>query len=148
MGAIAAALILSKEFASPAIPPLNTSLWLILAAFIAAPLTFYLNINLGKGPVIASSVVGLLGGLILPKLVPDIGTQLGVIVICSSFVGMSNQKRSPKFWYALVGGLFTGFLFVLSSPLLGGGGGKLGTTAFTSIMSVGGLANLFKKSKK
>ncbi|NLN70086.1 MAG: hypothetical protein GX142_04795 [Chloroflexi bacterium] len=141
-------LILGREFVPSSIPSLNTSLWLIVAALIAAPLTFYLNNHLGKGPVLASSVVGLVGGLVLPVLVPEIGTPLGVVVICASFAGMSNQIRCPKFWHMLVAGLFTGFLFVLSMPLLGGCGGKLGTTAFTSIMSAAGLVNLVTQQRK
>ncbi|HOE71167.1 MAG TPA: hypothetical protein PLE10_10065 [Brevefilum sp.] len=145
---IAAGLLLSGTFATAAIPNLNTSLWILLTALIAAPLTFYLNTVLGKGPVLASTVISLLAGLTLPVLVPGIGAQLGVVVICSSFTGMSNEKRSPKFWYMLLAGLFTGFLFILSTPLLGGCGGKLGTTAFVSIMAVNGLTSLVNKMRK
>lgn len=148
MSAIAAGLILGRTFASPAIPSLNTDLWLILFAFFAAPLTFYLNAYLNNGPVLASSAIGLLGGIVLPALFPEIGGQLAVVVICASFAGMTSKARCPKFWYMLIAGLFSGFLFVLSVPLLGGCGGKLGTIGFTSIMSVLGFVKIIQRLRK
>ncbi|MFU8827482.1 MAG: hypothetical protein ACNA70_08325 [Brevefilum sp.] len=144
-GATLAAFIFGREFLITPISDWNTNLWVLALAIIAAPLTFYLNCNLGNGAVLASGAVGLVGGLILPVLFPQIGNQLAVVVICASFTGMSNTKRCPRFWHMFVAGLFTGILFIFSTPLLGGAGGKLGTIAFASIISVDGWIYLSKK---
>jgi hypothetical protein len=143
IGATIAAFITGREFLITNIPDWNTNLWVLLFAFIAAPLTFYLNCDLGNGPVLASGAVGLVGGLILPALFPQMGNQLAIVVICASFTGMSNKRRCPKFWHMLVAGLFTGILFVFSTPLLGGAGGKLGTIAFASIIATNGFIDLY-----
>jgi len=145
IGASSAAFMLGREFLIAPIPDWNTSLWVLLFAFIAAPLTFYLNCNLNNGPVLASGAVGLLGGLILPVIFPQIGSQLAVVVICASFTGMSNTTRCPKFWHMWIAGLFTGILFVFTTPLLGGAGGKLGTIAFASIISTNGFIKIYQK---
>lgn len=136
----------ARNFIVAPIADFNTSLWILGIAFIAAPLTFYLNCNLDNGPVLASGVVGLAGGLILPVLFPDIGNTLAVVAVCASFTGMSNTQRCLKFWHILVAGLFTGILFVFSTPLLGGAGGKLGTIAFASIISTHGFIKLYQRS--
>lgn len=143
IGGTIAAVILGREFLITPVADWTTNLWVLFFAFIAAPLTFYLNCYLGNGPVLASGAVGLLGGLILPVLFPLIGTQLAIVVICASFTGMSNKKRCPTMWHMLVAGLFTGILFVFSTPLLGGAGGKLGTIAFASIISTNGFIDIY-----
>jgi len=148
IGATLTALILGREFLITPISDWNTNLWVLLFAFLAAPLTFYLNCTLGNGPVLASGAVGLVGGLILPVLFPEIGALLAVVVICASFTGMSNKTRCPKLWHMLVAGVFTGILFIFTTPLLGGAGGKLGTIAFAAIISVNGFRIINQKLHK
>jgi hypothetical protein len=69
------------------------------------------------------------GGLLLPALEPEAGTLLAVAVFCASFTGMSSPKRLPGAPWLTVAGLITGAAFVISLPVLGGAGGKLGTLA-------------------
>jgi hypothetical protein len=145
IGASIAAFSLGREFLASPISDWTTNLWVLLFSFIAAPLTFFLSCNLKNGPVLASGAVGLLGGLILPVLFPQIGNLLAVVVICASFTGMSNATRCNKFWVMLVAGLITGILFVFTTPLLGGAGGKLGTIAFAAIISTNGFILMFQR---
>jgi hypothetical protein len=147
IGATIAAFMLGREFMLAPIPDWHTNFWIFLAAFIAAPLTFYLNCYLDNGPVLASGIVGLLGGLMLPSFFPQIGNLLAIVVFCASFTGMSNTKRCPKFWHMLVAGTFTGVLFIFTTPLLGGAGGKLGTIAFASIIATDGFIELYRVSQ-
>lgn len=146
IGASITAFSLSREFLLTPIAGWQTNMWILLFAFIAAPLTFFLNCTLGNGPVLASGAVGLIGGLILPILFPQIGNTLAIVVVCASFTGMSNTKRCHQFWYMLVAGLFTGILFIFTTPLLGGAGGKLGTIAFASIISTNGFIQLYRQA--
>jgi len=136
---------LGREFLVVPIADLYTNLWVLAIAFIAAPLTFYLSHNRGNGPVLASGVVGLFGGLTLPALFPQIGNTLAVVAICASFTGMSSTQRCHRFWHILVAGLFTEILFIFTTPLLGGAGGKLGTIAFASIISTNGFIRIYQQ---
>jgi hypothetical protein len=43
---------------------------------------------------------------------------------------MSSPKRITNWWAVLAMGLFTGMIYILSMPLAGGAGGKLGTISF------------------
>ena len=145
---IITSLILGREFIVAPIFETNTILLIILVALIATPLTYYFNVIRGHGPVLASGFVGLLGGLILP-IIPEIGGTLAVVAICASFAGMSSKARCPHIWMLVVAGLFIGIIYVYSTPIFGGAGGKLGTIAFGSILAVYGFLSLFgKKSEK
>jgi len=142
---IITSLILGRDFIIAPIFETNAILMIILVSLIATPLTYYFNVIRGNGPVLASGFVGLLGGLILPVMVPEIGGTLAVVAICASFAGMSNKARCPKIWMLVLAGLFIGVIFVYSTPIFGGAGGKLGTIAFGSIMAVYGFTSLFEK---
>ncbi len=145
---IITSLILGREFIAAPVYETSQILMIILVALIAAPLTYYFNVIRGHGAVLASGLVGLLGGLILP-IIPEIGGTLAVVAICSGFAGMSSKARSPKIWMLFVAGLFIGVVFVYSAPIFGGAGGKLGTIAFGSIMAVYGFMILIgQKSEK
>ena len=145
IGVTITGLILNRQFMITPMYDTRTNGLIILVAIIATPLTFYLNCIKGQGPVLASSVVGLLAGLLLPKIFPDYGGTLAVVAICASFGGMSNQKRCPFIWMLIEAGLFTGVVFVFSTPLLGGAGGKLGTIAFGSILATHGYLLLYRQ---
>lgn len=136
---------LSRQFLLAPVPNWETAARIMLIALIATPLTFYFNINRQHGPVVASAVVGLVGGLILPALFPETGQTLAVVMICASFTGMSSGNRCQNFWQILLSGLATGIIFIFSAPLLGGAGGKLGTIAFGSVLSVCGYTWLFNR---
>jgi hypothetical protein len=117
--------------------------WLVVVySILAATTTFAINIYLDRGPVMASGLVGLVGGLLLPALYPEIGGTLAVMVICSSFAGMCNSRRCPGMPLMAVSGLIAGLLFLYSAPYFGGAGGKLGTIAFGSVIAVRGVPDL------
>ncbi len=146
IGTVITGLGLSREFVITPIRDWQTNLLIILIALIATPLTFYLNVYKKNGPVMASALVGLTGGLILPILFPETGQTLAVVMICASFTGMSAAKRCLRFWHIVPAGLVTGIIFIYSAPLLGGAGGKLGTIAFSSVLSFCGYLSLFQKN--
>ncbi len=144
-GCIIAGLFLACEFIVAPIPGWYVR-WLIIVYSIAACVaTFVISVYLKQGPVMASGVVGLVGGLILPAIYPDFGVTLAVLVICASFAGMSNTKRFPRLWPLFVAGFFTGIIFIYTLPFLGGAGGKLGTIGFGSVIAMGGYLDLIDK---
>jgi len=133
---------LNRDFLTFSIADFHTNLLIILVAAIAAGLTYYFNNHRNQGPVLASAVVGILGAILLPSLFPNLGNTLAIVTICASFTGMTSQTRYPVFWNFLVTGILTGIIFVYSTPQLGGAGGKLGTIAFSSVLSTYGYRKL------
>ncbi len=155
LGAIAftsttiAGLIFNHQFTSTAmIVDWKVNMMVILLAVIASSASFYLNNILNHGPVLASGIVGLTGGLILPAMFPEYGEVLSVVVICASFAGMSNRERFPHFGYMVLAGLLIGLLYVFSLPVFGGAGGKLGTIAFTAVLSIHGSKLFWNKKQE
>lgn len=148
LGTATVGVVLGRDFLYTPISDWKTNAIVILIALIAAPLTFYFNRYRGNGPVLASAVVGISAGLILPTLFPTNGNQYAVVAICASFTGMTGKDRCPNFWHMLIAGLFTGTIFVFSTPLLGGAGGKLGTIAFGSALSACGYSHIFQWIKR
>ncbi len=117
--------------------------YFVFYSVVAAVVTYILNIRLKHGPVFSSGIVGLLGGLIMPALFPEIGNTLAVMVICASYAGMSSRDRIPNEIYIAIVGLLTAFFFIWSIPYFGGTGGKLGTIAFISCIIIRGFLDIF-----
>lgn len=142
VGTAITGLSLQREFIITPIADWQTNAAVIAVAMLAAPLTFYFNISRKHGPVLASSIVGITAGLVLPVIFPQNGPILAVVAICASFAGMTSQERCPTYWHILITGFFTSVIFVYSTPLLGGAGGKLGTIAFGAVLGTCGLKKL------
>ena len=148
IGTTLMSLSLQRIFLIAPLPDFQTSLEIIVIALIATPLTFYLSAVHGNGPVLASSVVGMISGLVLHVIYPEMGTNLAVVAICASFAGMSSRERLPNFGMVLLVALFTGVAFIFSTPHLGGAGGKLGTIAFGSVLAVVGFQRMLRGNEK
>lgn len=144
-GCIITGLCLGSEFAHSPVPGWDVGRLIVVYSIIAAVVAFCISIYLKRGAVMASGIVGLVGGLVLPAIYPDIGGTLAIPFICASFAGMSSAKRFPHIVPLAIAGLVAGLVFIYSMPLLCGAGGKLGTTAFVSVMAVRGYLNLVEK---
>jgi hypothetical protein len=142
-GTLLTGLGLKRQFIISPVPPFDLAWHIVLYATIAAVLTYWLSVSLKWGPVLASAVVGLAGGLLLPLLHPISGGMLAVVVFCASFTGMSSPERLPGIGLMTLAGLFTGIIFLYSMPIFGGAGGKLGTIAFGSSLAVWGYRQTF-----
>jgi hypothetical protein len=110
----------------------------------AAVLTYSLSIRLKNGPVFASSLVSLLGGLLLPAFGAEKAAVMAAVVMAASFVGMSSGEKMKSEASVLFSGLIMGIMFIYSANHFGGAGGKLGTLAFGSVVSSRGLVSLGK----
>ncbi len=141
-GTVVTPVALGCEFVPSDLPPRPVAWQIMAVAVVAGVATYWLSVDLEHGAVMGSSVVGLLGGLFLPALVPESGALLAVVAICASFTGMSSPARIPDHLWMTVAGVFTGLVFVYSMPCLGGAGGKLGTLAFGSGMATFALRSV------
>ena len=121
-GGVAAARERERALGAPDAPELDRSDVLdALAVPVAAVLTYWLSVNAGLGPVVASALVGLLAGVAVPKV--------GVSAYCGSFVGMASPALFPSVGYLAAAGLLSGLAFVAADRAFSGFGGKLGTLA-------------------
>ena len=144
-GCVITGLCLGSEFAHLPVPGWDVGWLIVVYSIIAAVVSFWINIYLKRGAVMAPGIVGLAGGLILPAIHPDIGGMLASMVICAALSGMSSAKRFPHIMPLAIVGLVAGLVFVYSMPLLGGAGGKFGTIAFGSVTAVRGYLDLVEK---
>lgn len=106
---------------------------IILSVSIAAGIGTYIVSNiLKRGAVIASSIITLVSGLILPYFFPDIGNGLAVAAACASYAGMISVENALNLVEMAIISLLTGILFIASSNAYIGIGGRLGTIAAIS----------------
>jgi len=102
----------------------------VLAVLGGTIITWYLNNELiisgyDMNAVLASGIVGLLGGLIFKKYAGQI--------FCGSFAGMSSSLVIENVYYSILFGIVAGLIYVIWKDYLNGHGGKFGTTAFMSV---------------
>ncbi len=138
-------MLLRNPLLTGSVPGWDVGFRMIITSVVAAVLAYYVNVRMGKGAVLGSALVGLAGGLVLPALFPEIGGSLATVCIAASFAGMSSKARIPNELLMAVAGVIVGLVFMFSSPCLGGAGGKLGTTAFGSVIAVNAAYKLAQR---
>jgi hypothetical protein len=134
-GCVLAAWLTGNPLLQAPLPDGRTAWLIVLFSMAAAVATFSLGVRLKLGPVLASSLVGLAGGLLLPRVWPQSGPLLAVVVFCASFAGMSSPERLRDERHLLLAGLLVGLIYVFATPIMGGAGGKLGTIAFGATLA-------------
>jgi len=138
VGCAAVALALGVEGGPGSAVSGATAVGYALAGAAAAGITYISSVRLEHGPVQASALVGLVGGLICPALLTA-GEGVAAVVFCASFAGMARPGRVPGVGAMAVAGALCGVLVAATSPVLVGFGGKLGTIAFAACLVVRGL---------
>ena len=147
-GSLLTGLGLQRQFLISPMPSFELAEQIVGLSVAAAILTYWLSITLNHGPVLASSAVGVAGGLLLPAISPETGPLLAVVVICATFTGMTAPKRFASPLPMIAAGLLTGIIFLYSVPVFGGTGGKLGTIAFGASLAVWGYQKMMPFTKK
>ena len=137
VGCAAIALALGVDGGTGSVVPAPVAVRYTLAGAAAAGLTYASSVRLGHGPVQASALVGLIGGLVCPAL--PAGEGLAAVVFCASFAGMAQPDRVPGIGAMAVAGAVCGVLVAAAGPVLVGFGGKLGTIAFVACLVVRGV---------
>jgi hypothetical protein len=138
-GSLLTGLGLQRQFLISPVPSFELAWQIVALSVAAAVITYWLSTILNHGPVLASSAVGVAGGLLLPAISPETGPLLAVVVICATFTGMAAPKRFSSPLSMIAAGLLTGIVFLYSVPVFGGTGGKLGTIAFGASLAVWGI---------
>jgi hypothetical protein len=113
--------------------------------------TFTIHSRSAASPVLASGLVGVVGGLLLPGFFDVSGELLAAAVYSASFAGMTNPRRIPNEWWIGATGIGVGLVVAYTTPFVGGSGGKLGTIAFGSCLGVHGtlrMVNIFQLARR
>lgn len=148
-GTLISLLLTQGQLSSAPLPENSFGIVLVLFSMTGAWLTYLINVTLKHGPVIASALVGMIAGLVLPALFgPEEGKTLALMVFASSFAGMSSAERIRSPLYIIVAGGLAALLFIYTQPIAGGAGGKMGTIAFGAVIAVGGLEEGIAKLHK
>lgn len=117
---------------------------IILVISIVAGIATYIVSNiLKRGAVIASAIVTLVSGLMLPCFFPSTGNLLATAAACSSYAGMISVENALNPLEMAVISLMTGILFIAASNAYMGIGGRLGTIAAISCFAWLGFKKVF-----
>jgi hypothetical protein len=138
VGCLVAALALGTGGGSGSVVTGSPVLGYALAGAAAAGITYVSSVRLGHGPVQASALVGLVGGLVCPAL-PTAGEGIAAVVFCASFAGMARPERIPSTGTMALAGALCGLFVAAAGSAFVGFGGKLGTIAFVACLVVRGL---------
>ena len=117
---------------------------IILIISIAAGMATYIVANiLKRGAVIASAIITLVSGLMLPYFFPLMGDVLATAAACSSYAGMISIENALNLLEMAVISLMTGILFIAARSAYIGIGGRLGTIAAISCFTWLGFKKVF-----
>ncbi len=132
----------NATYAAAAVPHWENAVVVVPVAILAAIVTVVLSVRLDLGAVVGSALVGLGAGVGFPILAPAMGTTLATVAFCASFVGMTTTDRLGHEGHVALAGTLCGVVFVAVAPSFTGAGGKLGTVAFVSCLTVFGAVEL------
>lgn len=105
---------------------------IIITAIMATCLTYFICFNLDKGPVLASAIVTLISGLLLPYFFSTGGSLLAGVATCGSYAAMVSKAKFPRLTDMIFVGIICGTVFALTQDVFIGVGGKLGSIAAIS----------------
>ena len=144
-GSLIIALLMGHSITNNVAFTKGESLYILLISVLASTLTYILNVRLKLGPVLSSSIIGLLGALLLLNKNVNFCVTLGTAIYGASFVGMTSKKVFANEGLIALAGMVFGLIFCYSPTQFCGVGGKLGATAFVSVLCIYGITHVIKK---
>lgn len=112
------------------------SFYILLCSFVSVTITWFINHEMGYGPIIANGLVGVMAATFLPN-------DLAGVSYTTSFVGMSSLKVLPTLPSAMLGSVIVALVLIATADIYAGMGGKGGTTAALSTLITRTLLRLF-----
>ena len=116
----------------------------IIVAICSACLTYFLSLHLKKGPVLASAIITLASGLLMPHFFTEGGT-LALVATTASYAAMVSAIKFPKLIEMVAVGAICGLIFTLTQNVFVGVGGRLGSIAAISGFSWFGIKQIMEK---
>ena len=115
----------------------------LIISVVAGVSTYIVSHILNRGAVIASAIITLISGLMLPYFFPLMGSVLATAAACSSYAGMISLENALNLFEMSVISLMTGILFIAAKSAYPGIGGRLGTIAAISCFAWLGFKKVF-----
>ena len=116
---------------------------ILLVSVVAGLATYTVSNILKRGGVIASAIITLVSGLMLPYFFPTMGGFMATAAACSSYAGMISVENALNLREMSIISLMTGILFIAASNAYIGIGGRLGTIAAISCFAWLGFKKVF-----
>lgn len=116
---------------------------ILIISIVAGMSTYIVSNILKRGAVIASAVITLVSGLMLPYFFPSMGAVLSTAAACSSYAGMISLENALNLLEMSIISLMTGILFIAAKSAYIGIGGRLGTIAAISCFAWLGFKKVF-----
>ncbi len=115
---------------------------IIVAAVLATSLTYTIIYKLQKGPVLASAIVILASGILLPYFFPEEGVLLASVATTGSYAAMVSKEKFPRLTDMIFVGIICGIAFILTEEVFVGVGGRLGSIAAISCFTWLGIKKI------
>lgn len=115
----------------------------LITSVIAGMATYLISNILKRGAVIASAIITLVSGIMLPYFFPILGSTLVTAAACSSYAGMISIENALDLREMALISLITGILYIAASSAYVGIGGRLGTIAAISCFAWLGFKKVF-----
>lgn len=116
---------------------------ILIISIVSGMATYIVSHILNKGAVIASAIITLVSGLMLPYFFPLTGSVLATAAACSSYAGMISLENALNLLEMAVISLLTGILFIAARNAYPGIGGRLGTIAAIACFAWLGFKKVF-----
>ena len=116
---------------------------ILTISIVAGIATYIVSHILKRGAVIASAVITLISGLMIPHFFPEMSVLLTAAAACSSYAGMISLENALNLLEMSIISLMTGILFIAAKSAYIGVGGRLGTIAAISCFAWLGFKKVF-----
>ena len=116
---------------------------ILIISVVAGVSTYIVSHILKRGAVIASAIITLVSGLMLPYFFPEMGSMFATAAACSSYAGMISLENALNLLEMSLISLLTGILFITAESAYVGIGGRLGTIAAISCFAWVGFKKVF-----
>lgn len=116
---------------------------ILIICILAGMATYIVSNILMRGAVIASAMITLVSGLLIPYFFPTTGATLASAAACASYAGMISIENALNVFEMGVISLMTGILYIAASNAYPGIGGRLGTIAAISCFAWLGIRKVF-----
>lgn len=141
-GGFLAFLILRKPFLATINYQSVEVVYLFLVTIVAAVITNLIKNGLKVGPIIAYSVVSLLGALIFNRFEYTKNLNFSILVFGASFIGMGSKEVHPTNKRVIITALVYSFILTMNLNF-GCVGGRLGTITFMSLLISQAMYDVF-----
>lgn len=125
---------------------------LCLTGVAGSVLTYFVSYQLKQGAVRASAILSLIVAVffhLFPTLIdPFLTTQIPLIFIGASFIGMVSHKTNVSVFQLVLAGLLFSFIYLHKGDVFSGYGGALGTIAGIALLTSLVLAAIYSRFNK